>query len=106
MSDNAQNELLAVENEISRLLSRIQELDDAIDDKWQVYNDIRPGTFEDEYGDRYQAKLEKARKQCEDFEKSKKGTLTESRNRLKELEATKQKLNAELFGGMDESEDF
>lgn len=106
MGHDPQSQLLAVENEISRLLSRVQELDDAIDDKWQVYNDIRPGTFEDEYGDRYQAKLEKARKQCEDFEKSKKGTLTESRNRLKELEATKQKLNAELFGGMDESEDF
>lgn len=106
MEHDPQSQLLAIENEISRLLSKTQELEDAIDDKWQVYNDIRPGTFESEYSDRYQAKMEKARKQCEDFEKSRKGILTEYRGQLKELELKKQKLNAELFGGMDESEDF
>ena len=104
MSHDASAELLEIENQISKLQDKIENLEDIIDQKDDEVSRIKKGTFESH--ESYLERYERSEMAFLKFRNEKNAYIKEMKQEISDLEARKKQLNEELFGGLDESDDF
>ena len=101
MSQDASAELLEIENQISKIDDKLDELSKLIWEKNKAsLKNCQKGTFESY--EKWEARREKEDQEIEDLEK----IQNQLERELSILDARKKQLNEELFGGLDESDDF
>lgn len=101
MSQEASAALLEVENKISKVDDKLNELSKVIWEKNKAsMKTLQKGMFESY--DSWAARREKEDREIDDLEK----VQNQLENELSTLETRKKQLNEEIFGGMDESDDF
>ena len=101
MSQDASTELLEIENKISKIDDKLNELSKLIWEKNKAsLKNCQKGMFESY--ESWEARREKEDREIDDLEK----VQTQLERELSTLEARKKQLNEELFAGLDESDDF
>ena len=104
MSQDLSAELLEIENQISKLQDKIDNLEDLIDKKDDEVSRMKKGTFESH--ESFMDKMERAERNFLQFRNEKNAYIKEMKQEIANFEARKKQLNDELFGGLDESDDF
>jgi chromosome segregation ATPase len=96
--------LLDIENELSKLRDRLDELLDQLDEKERECT-VEQRIFESL--DSYCNRIEKADRILQDYRRTKAPQIEEVSKKIKSLEERKVQLNKQLFGDFDkDSEDF
>lgn len=101
MTQETSAELLEIENKISKLDDRLNELSKVIWEKTKAsLKGMEKGIFESYEG--WERRREKVESEIEDLE----NMQNKLERELSTLEERKKQLNEELFAGLDESDDF